>query len=77
MGGIEGILNLGNWYLKMCSTLIITREMKLKSIVRYHLTPVIKKTIGAGEDVRKKNSYALLLGIYIGVVTMKNSTEVP
>jgi hypothetical protein len=43
---------------------LITRETQMKTIVRYHLIPVISKTkiICAGEDVIKENSSILLGG---------------
>ena len=59
---------------------LIVREMKVKTIMKYHLTPVrrlssINQQTSAGKDVKKRNPCALLVGMQIGVVAMGNSME--
>lgn len=58
--------------------LSIIREMQLKTIMRYHLTPfeqLLKRqgSTDIGEDVEKGDTFALLVRVHIGIVTMENS----
>ena len=74
----EGV-HMANKHMKRCSTSLIIREMKIKTVTRYQLSQVSmpssknQQTINAGRLWRKRKLLALLMGMWIDTATMENS----
>jgi hypothetical protein len=74
---------LANRHIKRCSTLLIIRDMQIKTILRYHVTPVrmviVKKSTNdkCWRGWRKGDPPTVSVGMKVVAVSTENGVEVP
>ena len=63
-------IQMAKRYIKRCSTLLIIKEMQIKTTIKYHLTWVGKAIIK--ESTKKTQCLTLLVGVQISTTTVQS-----